>query len=144
MILVQQIVRFGAVGCCATLTHIGVAWSLMEFSPLSQYLANFAGAALAYLVSFLGNAAFTFGVRDRLGYYAVRYLFVSACSLFLTSAELTAVHRLDLPTFAYAGIVLLTVPPATFLFAKLWAFAAPRSVVESPERTCAFRQSQGS
>jgi putative flippase GtrA len=125
MSLLQQIVRFGAVGACATLTHIGVAWSLIELSSINQYVANLAGAIFAYLVSFFGNALFTFGVKDRLAHHAARYLFVSIGSLFVTSLELAAVDRLDLPTYFYALIVLLTVPPATFLFAKLWAFAAP-------------------
>ena len=129
MSLLQQIVRFGAVGVCATVTHIGVAWSLMELSSFDQYGANLAGAVFAYLVSFFGNALFTFGVKDRLAHYAARYLFVSIGSLFLTSVELAAVDRLGLPTYAYAVVVLLTVPPATFLFAKLWAFAAPAGLV---------------
>lgn len=132
MKLLRQIILFGVVGCAATLTHVGLAWSLMEFSAVNQYLANFAGAACAYLVSFFGNALFTFGVRARLGYFAFRYLFVSGCSLLLTSMELTLVRGLHLPSFIYAATVLVTVPPATFLFAKLWAFAAPHQVFEEP------------
>ena len=131
MNLLRQVALFGAMGCCATLAHIGVAWTLMELSPIDRYLANFAGAALAYVVSFLGNALLTFGVSERLGYYAIRYLFISACSLFLTSVELVGVQRYSLPNYAYAAIVLFTVPPATFLLAKLWVFA-PRYAMMEP------------
>jgi len=120
--LLRQIFMFGLVGCCATLVHIGAAWSLMEFSSINKYLANLTGTVFAYLISFLGNALLTFGVRERLGYYALRYLFVSCCSLVLTSVELALVQQFGLSNDVYAVIVLLTVPPATFLVVKLWAF----------------------
>ena len=123
MNLLRQLVLFAGVGGCATLAHVFTAWSLMELSILAPYLANLAGACLGYGVSFIGNAWLTFGVRQRLGFYAVRYLLVSFISLILTTFELAIVTRLGLSNHAYALIVLLTVPPVTFLVAKFWVFA---------------------
>jgi putative flippase GtrA len=123
MKLLRQLVMFAGVGGCATLAHVLTAWSLMQFSPVEPYLANLVGACLGYGVSFLGNALLTFGVRQRLGFYAVRYLLVSLVSLVLTTIELALVTRLGLSNHAYALVVLLTVPPATFLVAKFWVFA---------------------
>lgn len=123
MKLLGQIAIFAGVGSCATVAHICVAWALMELSILEPYVANLTGACAAYFVSFVGNAVFTFGVRQRLPFYAVRYLAVSAASLVLTTLEVALVNRLAWPSYAYAAIVLLTVPPTTFLIAKLWAFA---------------------
>ena len=124
MKLLRQIVLFAGVGCCATLAHVGLAWSLMGLSLLEPYLANLIGASLAYCVSFLGNACLTFCVRQPLSFYAARYLLVSVVSLVLTTAELAIVTRLGLPSQAYALGALLTVPPATFLVARFWVFAA--------------------
>jgi len=126
MNLLRQITSFAGVGSCATLSHIGVAWSLMELSPLDPFVANLIGACTAYFVSFFGNAFLTFRVRKHLLLHAFRYLLISTVSLILTSIELAIVTFLDLPILAYVLIVLVTVPPATFLFAKFWAFAAPR------------------
>jgi putative flippase GtrA len=133
MKLFRQLVLFAGVGCFATFAHVCTAWSLMQFSPLDPYLANLAGACLGYGVSFIGNAWLTFGVRQRLGYYAGRYLLVSLISLVLTTLELGIVTRLGLSNHAYALVVLLTVPPATFLVAKFWVFAEPRAT--QPERS---------
>lgn len=122
MKLLGQIVMFTGVGCSATIAHVLVAWSLMAFSPFHPYLANLAGASFAYGVSFFGNACLTFGVSERRSVYAVRYLPVSLASLVLTTLELAFVTHLGLPRVAYVIVVLLTVPPATFLVAKLWVF----------------------
>lgn len=123
MNLLRQLFLFAGVGGCATLAHVCAAWSLMQFSPVDPYAANLVGACLGYAVSFLGNAWLTFGVRQRFGFYAVRYLLVSLISLVLTTIELAMVTRLGLSNHAYALIVLLTVPPVTFLVAKFWVFA---------------------
>ena len=123
MTLLRQIASFAGVGCCATLAHVLVAFSLMTLSPFDPYICNLLGATSAYGVSFLGNARLTFGVHERLSVYAVRYLPVSCLSLVLTTAELAIVSHFGWPSAVYAIVVLLTVPPATFLLAKLWVFA---------------------
>ena len=125
MNLLRQLISFAGVGCCATLSHVGAAWSLMELSPLDPFVANVVGACTAYFVSFFGNALLTFRVRKHLLLHALRYFLISTVSLILTSIELAIVDVLGLPILAYVLMVLVTVPPATFLFAKFWAFAAP-------------------
>ena len=134
MSLLRQLFLFAGVGVCATFAHVFAAWSLMEFSVVEPYLANLVGACLGYGVSFIGNAWLTFGVRQRLGFYAARYLLVSLISLALTTFELAIVTRLGLSNHVYALIVLLTVPPATFLVAKFWVFAgSPSPQRDRPE-----------
>lgn len=123
MNLLRQIVLFAGVGVGATFAHVFAAWSLMQFSLTGPYAANFVGACLGYGTSFLGNAWLTFGVRQRLGFYAGRYLLVSLGSLALTTIELMIVTHLGLSNHAYVVIVLLTVPPATFVIARSWVFA---------------------
>lgn len=126
MRLLRQLASFGTVGVFATLAHVATAWMLIDLAALDSYLANGLGGASAFLVSFLGNACFTFTTDRSLLRCAGRYLFVSLFSFALTSAILAFVERNGLPTWLYLAIVLATVPPATFMLAKLWAFHPQR------------------
>lgn len=123
MKLLRQLLSFGLVGVTATLSHVGVAWLLIESEAINAYLANALGACAAFVVSFLGNANFTF-ITDR-GFWssARRYVWVSLLSLLLTSIILALTKHYGLSSFAYVAAVLVTVPPATFFLAKLWAFS---------------------
>lgn len=126
MALLRQLAAFGMVGIIATLVHVTVAFALIEQAAMEGFRANACGAAAAFAVSYLGNARITFRSERGLIEGASRYLGVTLVSLVLTSAILALVQRHGLPTYAYAVIVVVTVPPATFLLAKFWAFAAPR------------------
>lgn len=122
MAWLRQLLSFGTVGVFATLAHVATAWLLIDGFALDKYLANLLGATAAFAVSFLGNARFTFETDRSLARCAARYLGVTLVSLALTSAIVAFVDRYGLPTWLYVAIVLATVPPVTFLLAKLWAF----------------------
>lgn len=123
--MLRQIASFGAVGAGATLLHIGVAWLLIDHAAIDGFLANACGAAAAFFVSYIGNARITFLSRRGLWNGAARYLVVTLVSLALSSAILALTQRSGLPTIAYTFLVVLTVPPASFLLAKFWAFQRP-------------------
>lgn len=131
MKLIRQIASFGMIGVLATLTHVASAAALIELDQCPPLVANLAGAALAYVVSFLGNALYTFGVSERLGSAALRYLLVSLASAALTSIILIATQFLNLPILAYYALVLVTVPPTTFLLAKFWALKRGASGIQT-------------
>lgn len=124
--LLRQIASFGAVGICATLVHVGLAWWLIERAAMGEFAANACGAAAAFGVSYLGNARITFLSERGLWEGAARYLAVTLTSLALTSAILAVTQMAGWPIYAYALIVVLTVPPATFVLAKFWAFQRPQ------------------
>ena len=124
MKLIRQLFSFGVVGVAATLSHVGVAWLLIENAATDPYLANAMGACVALMVSFLGNANFTFSTNRSFWSSARRYVWVSLLSLTLTSIILALTRCYGLPTVAYVATVLVTVPPATFFLAKLWAFSS--------------------
>ena len=126
MRLLRQIAAFGAVGICATLVHVALAWALIDQAGMDGLAANACGAAAAFSVSYLGNARITFASARGLLDGARRYLVVTLVSFALSSAILALVERQGWPTWSYALIVVLTVPPATFLLAKFWAFQHPR------------------
>lgn len=123
MKLLRQLFSFGVVGVAATLSHVGVAWLLIESTALNVYLANAIGACAAFMVSFLGNANFTFISNRSFWSSARRYVWVSLLSLLLTSIVLALTKHFGLSTLTYVVAVLVTVPPATFFLAKLWAFS---------------------
>ena len=123
MKLIPQLFSFGAVGVAATLSHVGVAWLLIESASINGYLANAFGACTALTVSFLGNANFTFSTNRTLWSSARRYIWISLLSLTVTSIIMAFTKYNGLSTSAYVAIVFATVPPATFCLAKLWAFS---------------------
>jgi putative flippase GtrA len=123
MKLLRQLFSFGLVGVAATLSHVGVAWLLIESTAINAYLANALGACAAFIVSFLGNANFTFSTNRSFRSSVSRYVWVSLLSLTLTSIILALTKHYGLSTMAYVVAVLMTVPPATFFLAKLWAFS---------------------
>lgn len=122
MNLVRQLLSFGAVGVLATIAHVSVAWMLIGGTDLNHYAANLLGTCTAFIVSFFGNAQFTFQTNRSKFDCAKRYFFVSLSSLIMTSSILLFVERHGLPTYAYALLVVAIVPAVTFLLAKLWAF----------------------
>jgi putative flippase GtrA len=122
--LFRQALSFGVVGLCATLAHISLAWLLIDLAACNPYSANLFGTCTAFVVSFLGNASFTFRTDRSFWVCARRYLCVSLFSLAATSAILGLVKLNGLPTYVYAVAVFIAVPPTTFLLAKLWALSA--------------------
>lgn len=122
MILLRQIVSFAAVGVSATVTHVAFAWLLIENTILDPYLCNLCGACAAFAISMLGNWALTFRTNRSLLDCAQRYAVVSIVSFVITTAILLFVRYNSWPFSVYALIVLITVPPTTFVLAKLWAF----------------------
>ena len=123
MKLLRQLFSFGLVGVAATLSHVGLAWLLIESVAINAYLANAIGACAAFTVSFVGNANFTFITDRSFWSSARRYVWVSLFSLSLTSIILALTRYHGLSTVAYVAAVLATVPLATFFLAKLWAFS---------------------
>ena len=123
MKLLRQLFSFGVVGVAATLSHVGVAWLLIESTEINAYLANAMGACAAFMVSFLGNANFTFITDRSFWSSARRYVWVSLLSLTLTSIILALTRHYELSITTYVMAVLMIVPPATFFLAKLWAFS---------------------
>lgn len=121
--LIRQLLSFGIVGIAATFAHVSVAWLLIDATRLNPYFANSLGACVAFTISFLGNAGWTFQTDRSRWSSASRYAFVSLTSFMMTSAILAIIRFKEWPTYVYVLLVLAAVPATTFLLAKLWAFA---------------------
>ena len=120
---VREAAGFFAVGVAATLTHLCVGLGLYYALDLglSALAANLAAFGVAYLVSYIGNATLAFP-GTRLGPASFfRFLAVSLSSLVLNQTIVFAVVDLDgRPYWLALAVVLITVPPLTFLAMKFW------------------------
>ncbi|ACG76598.1 GtrA-like protein [Phenylobacterium zucineum HLK1] len=122
-ILARQGVLFAIFGVIATGVHVTVALAAHHLAGASPLVANFLGYACAVGVSYFGNARVTFG-RDALhGGQFARFLTVSLAGLALNQGITHLVaDRLGQPFWLALAITVLTVPPATFVASRLWAF----------------------
>lgn len=120
---VREAAGFFAVGVAATLTHLCVGLALYYALDLglSALAANFGAFCVAYLVSYFGNATLAFP-GTRLGPASFfRFLAVSLFSLGLNQAIVFALVDLaERPYWQALAVVLMTVPPLTFLAMKYW------------------------
>lgn len=123
LVLARQFMCFGAIGMAATLTHVAIAWFAYSSGNMHPGLANLLGASAAFFVSFCSNRSLTFKSRRPVSSSALRYMIISLVSYFLATAIMLTTERLGLPTYLFACLVMLTVPPVTFVLAKFWAFS---------------------
>ena len=126
----QQIAIFIAVGIAAAITHFTVVFAVVETLALHPLAANVIGFGIAFLVSFGGHSRWTFPTsRDQLAKARDRFFLVALAGFAINQAAYAwALHIFGreyyLPILA---TVILSVAGATFLLAKLWAFAQPRA-----------------
>ncbi len=124
--LLQQSVRFGAIGIASTLAYL--ALYVLLSGSIGAQAANF----VALLVTAVGNTAanrrFTFGVRGRtaVARQHVEGLVVFGIGLLLTSGSLAALHQLGEPHRAVELLVLvianLAATVVRFTLLRGWVF----------------------
>jgi putative flippase GtrA len=121
-----QIAMFVLVGGAATATHLTAALIAHELAHLPPLTSNFCGYCAAVMVSYFGHAILTFGRRVMHGPQFVRFIGTSLSTLALNQGIVyVGVNLLHLP-FSLALIpAVILVPIASFVIAKLWAFAGP-------------------
>lgn len=120
----RRIVVFVAVGATAALVHWAVAVGLVERLGLLPLVANIGGWAVAFSVSFAGQALLTF--RDHgapLSRSAPRFFLISLGGFCVNEAAYALLLRYSPWRFdvLLAG-VLLGVAVLTYLLSRHWAF----------------------
>lgn len=119
-----QALSFALIGGLATLTHLVVALAMNAQGGVTPLKANAAGYLTAVLISYLGNAHFTFRQRIINAEQFFRFLTVSAAGLALGQAiTYLATSVLQAPFAVALGLVVTVVPVFSFGAARLWAFA---------------------
>jgi putative flippase GtrA len=126
--LLGEPIRFLAVGLTSTAVHVLVGLCVAEFAGWAPWAANIVAFLVAMVVSYVGNSLVTFKVSARRADAFARFAMLSACAFVLNQGIVTiATEMLGWSYIAALGLVVLTVPAATFLLAKYWALAEKRS-----------------
>ena len=121
--LIRQIATFGVAGVIATLVHVIIGVTLNRFVGLTPFTANLIAFPLATCVTLFGNSQLTFrgyggGARSLLKALAT-VLFGLALNQILV--EIVTAH-LGYSYEVALIVIIATVPAATFLLFKFWAF----------------------
>lgn len=119
---VPQIIRFAAVGLCATAVHTLIFTALVGIG-LSGILSNLLSFSVAWCVSFFGHARFTFEVSDIRFDQSRRFLATSVIGLISNSiiAFLIVDYLLLNPWIAVLLMITVT-PIMVFILLKTWVF----------------------
>ena len=121
--LLALLSRFTAVGILATCTYLAVTNALLAIGSMSPGAASVAGYLAGMLISFFGQARFTFLVRRHTARQAIKYVAASLCGLIISySAMHLAVFDLGLPPFIGTIVVAILVPLINLLLMKSWVF----------------------
>ncbi len=120
----QQLLRFAGVGLAATLAHVTVALALRYGMALPAQLANLLGFCCAVMLSYFGHGRITFGITPVHALHFPRFLVISVSALLISSVitQVVAVH-MGAPFLVAMALVVMIVPPATYLAARFWAFS---------------------
>jgi putative flippase GtrA len=122
--LSRQIFAFGSIGILAAVVNFAVLIFIVECFHWHPWPANILAFMLAFQVSFFGHHHWTFrGVSTaKKRHIWVRFLIVATFSM-LMNQGLYAIYLYLIPWYGLAlFFTLATVPPITFVLAKLWAF----------------------
>lgn len=127
----SQFVRFVIAGVCATLVHVGLFVVLVERVHLAPTAASIPAFALALLVSYLLNWAWTFQASSAFLTRLPQFVAVAAVGLVLNVAlTLFVVDALQLH-YAFALALIVTINPAvTYWLNRQWTFGAERTAGE--------------
>jgi putative flippase GtrA len=117
----QQARRFAVSGLLATGLHVLIAVSFIKLILPSPMLANGVAFAMATVFSYLINTLWSFSSRLH-GKNLRRFVVVSALGCLLSVAVSGLAEHYGLPYELGIVLVVLSVPPATFLLHSFWTY----------------------
>ena len=121
--LIFQVGRFGIVGVSAAVVNFAVVVAIVEWFGWNPLLANIVAFAIAYQVSFFGHNYWTFGRQTATSIPWLKFLLVALASFALSeSLFFVFLHFVGLYYPIALILVLIMVPPITFVLSKFWAF----------------------
>lgn len=123
--MIAQLIRFGGVGGLVTLVHVLVALAAERTLPVSAQQANLMGYAVAFVLSYIGHARFTFRAPVRSMPQVLRFFFLSLVGLAASSLTVWVVTTVIGSSFTVAmAAVVVIVPLVSYLAMRFWVFAA--------------------
>lgn len=123
---IQQAAKFSVSGLLATGLHVLVASSIVAAGLGSLVVANTVAFLIATCLSYRMNARWSFKAETN-ARTIFRYLVVTAVGFALTALVSLVADMYHLQYLVGILLVVLVVPPCTFLLHKLWTFRAPRN-----------------
>lgn len=118
-----QVFRFGVVGVCATLTHVGVVLALVEGGLAEPFWANVVAFTAAVFVTYFGNHGWTFRLAGGHVRHFPRFLPVALGGLAMNQGIVYLIVRVLAWDYRIALALVVTVVPAiTFVLNRQWAF----------------------
>lgn len=119
---IPQIIRFAAVGLCATAVHTLIFTALVG-AGLSGILSNLLSFSVAWCVSFFGHSRFTFEVSDIRFDQSRRFLATSVIGLISNSIiAFLIVDYLVLNPWIAVLLMITVTPVMVFVLLKTWVF----------------------
>ena len=120
----RQLVRFGCVGVAAAATNFAVVILLVTHAKLHPLIANIFAFFIAFQVSFYGHRLWTFASVAKHLTSLAKYLMVAIASFGLNEGFYALfLQGFKIHYITALFLVLVIVPPITFLLSKFWAFA---------------------
>ncbi|MCW5590408.1 MAG: GtrA family protein [Legionellales bacterium] len=119
-----QIIQFGIVGSLAALIHLSVVILLVSTFAIPPLFANLFAFIIAFNVSYFGHRWWTFNTAEHSLHQSLFKFFVVAALSFILNETLFYIFLYDFHLFYALALllVLIIVPPLTFLLSKFWAF----------------------
>jgi putative flippase GtrA len=120
-LLTRQALRFGISGLLATGLHVIVAMAFIQFAMPAPAIANGVAFVVATTFSYLVNTMWSFS-NPLHGRNLFRYCVVSSVGLALAMMVSGGAEHYGLHYMWGIFLVVLTVPPVTFLLHSFWTY----------------------
>lgn len=113
--------RFGVTGVAATLLHVITALVCLRGYGAHPVFANGLAFLVANTGSYFLNTQWSFG-QAATSQNFVRFAVISVLGFSLSLLISGGAHALGLPDFVGLALVVIVLPPATFLAHLLWTY----------------------
>ncbi|MGF1552261.1 MAG: GtrA family protein [Paracoccaceae bacterium] len=115
--------RFASVGAVATLVHLSVSAAALGLAGASAQIANGAGFAVAFAVSYLGHYHVTFRSRRAHRVGLSRFALVALSGYAVSVLALGALAGVEaLPEALRLGLAIATIPAVNYVAGRLWVY----------------------
>jgi putative flippase GtrA len=120
---VTEFVRFGLVGCLATITHVAVFYATERGLDLHPTLATTVAFFCAVGVSYSLNRSWTFRVAADHARHLPRFVSIAlACAVLNATIMHVGVELLGWSPTACLAIIILVLPGLSFGLQRQWGF----------------------
>jgi putative flippase GtrA len=120
--MLNQLIRFGLVGCSACAVHFLVVISLVPLG-MNPLIANVVGFLVAFTVSYFGHKLWTFN-HGKSGRSLLKFGVVALLSFLVNEGLFYLLLKFSSMRYEVALLlVLFLVALLTFILSKFWAFS---------------------